>query len=185
VAAELQRHGGRVVAGDQLGHEALEQPTIRDEVVRRWGRGVVSEKGAIDRRKLGALVFADQAELRALERLVFPWIERRFREEIARANTDAAVAFVVLDAAVLLEAGWNEMCDRIVYIHTPRLLRLQRLAQERGWNAKEVEAREQAQWSLTDKVSRADFVVDNSQAPAQLTQQVKELVRGWGVENAH
>src|SRR3954466_9621810 len=85
VAAEFVRHGARVVSGDQAGHEALRQPEIRSRVVERWGPEVLDEKGEINRRRLGAMVFADPTELRALEALVFPWIERRLRVEIDAA----------------------------------------------------------------------------------------------------
>jgi dephospho-CoA kinase len=177
VAAELQRHGAVVLVGDKLGHEALLQPVLRDQVVRRWGTEVLNATGEVDRRKLGRIVFGDPAELRALERIVHPFIERGFREGIARVDAP----LVVLDAAVLLEAGWNEMCDRIVYIDAPRPLRLQRLAAERGWSIKEVEAREQVQMSLTEKASRADVAVDNSGSPEHLARQVLYLLDQWGI----
>ena len=61
----------------------------------------------------------------------------------------------------------------------PARSRLERLAEQRGWNAKEVEAREQAQMSLTEKVSRADYVVDNSGPPAQTARQVEDLLQAW------
>jgi dephospho-CoA kinase len=189
VAAELQRRGARVIAGDQLGHEALEQPEIRERVVQRWGPSVLvsdpsvvawspdhaTTGGRIDRRQLGRIVFADPAELRALEVFVFPYIERRFREEIAAAEADENVALIVLDAAVLFEANWNEMCDWIVYVHAPQSLRLKRVATQRGWSEKEVEARARAQLPLTEKVSRADATVDNSGPRAQLTRQIDGL----------
>ena len=59
-------------------------------------------------------------ELRALESFVFPWIERRAREEIAAARADGRTRLVVLDAAVMLEAGWNNVCDRVVYVDACR-----------------------------------------------------------------
>lgn len=179
VAAELKRYGGCIISGDQLGHEALRQPEIREQVVRLWGTEILTEGGAIDRRRLGGKVFADPVELRKLERLVFPWIERRVREEIARAGEDPEVRFVVMDAAVMLEAGWNNVCDWIVYVHAPRAVRLQRLADQRGWEEREVAVRERAQLSLTEKVSRADFVVDNSGSTDQMAQQVGSLLRQW------
>src|SRR5262245_60036327 len=81
VAEDLCRHGARDSAGDRLGHEALEQPDIRERVVRRWGAKVVGNDSAgpepINRRHLGRIVFADPAERFALEAIVFPYIERR------------------------------------------------------------------------------------------------------------
>jgi dephospho-CoA kinase len=178
VAAEFERHGACVISGDQLGHEALRQPEVRSQVVGLWGADVLDADGQVDRRRLGAVVFADRQQRRALERLVHPWIERRFREVVTALAP--ACPLVVLDAAILLEAGWNEMCDRIVYVHAPRPLRLQRLAEQRGWSPKEVEAREQAQLSLTAKVSRADAAVDNSGSFALAARQVADLVSRWG-----
>ena len=183
VAAEFARHGACVISGDQLGHEALRQPAVKEQVVKRWGRGVLDAAGEVDRRQLGRIVFADSRELRALEALSFPWIERRLREEIGRAEKDPAVRCIVLDAAVLLEAGWNGLCDCVVYIHAPRAERLRRLAEGRGWGAKEVEAREQFQLPLTDKANRADFVVDNSGPPDHLAQQVADLLERLGPGN--
>jgi dephospho-CoA kinase len=179
VAAEFARHGAAVISGDQHGHEALRQPDIRNRVVERWGAGVLDAQGQIDRRALGRRVFADAGELQALERIVFPWIERRIQEEIASARHDPAVRFIVLDAAVLLEAGWNRFCDRIVYVHTPRETRLQRLAQQRGWTEKEVQARAEAQLPLTTKVTRADAAIDNAGSPDDLAGQVAQLLTAW------
>jgi dephospho-CoA kinase len=181
VAAELARHGGKVIAGDQLGHEALRQPDIREKVIRRWSAQVLDDIGEVDRQKLGAIVFADPAERRELEKLVHPWIKQGFREQIAAARADPRVALIVIDAAILLEAGWHEICNYLVYVHALRPLRLERLARQRGWSAKEVEAREQAQWSLTEKASRADFAVDNSGTPEATARQVADLLRRLGI----
>jgi dephospho-CoA kinase len=181
VAAEFARRGARVIAGDQLGHEALRQPDVKEQVAARWGRDVFDAQGEVDRRRLARIVFAEPAELRALEAMTFPWIEGRIAEEVAAARADAAVRFVVLDAAVLLEAGWNRYCDRLVYVDAPRDVRHRRVAEQRGWTAKEVEARTTAQMPLTDKVSRADDVVDNSRSAEETARRVDELLRQWGL----
>jgi dephospho-CoA kinase len=181
VAAALARRGGFVIAADVLGHEALRQPDIRARVVERWGRGLLDEQGEIDRRRLGAIVFADPSELRALEKLVFPWIERRIGEEIAAGEANIHVPLIVLDAAILLEAGWNRMCDRIVFVNTPREQRLKRLKEQRGWSEKEVQARENVQMSLNDKKQRADAVIENAGPPDDVDRQVAALLRQWGL----
>jgi dephospho-CoA kinase len=185
VADAFARRGARVIAADALGHEALRQPEVRSKVVARWGPGVLDEAGEVSRPVVAGIVFAKtpraRDELRALESLVFPWIERRARDEIAAARGDPRVRLVVLDAAVMLEAGWNKVCDRLVYVHAPREVRLGRLAASRGWSAKEVDERESAQLSLTEKATRADDAVDNSGSPEQTQRQVDELLRCWGL----
>ena len=176
VAAEFAKHGGKVIAADQLGHEALRQPEIRDTIVKHFGGDVVAKDGSIDRKKLGAKVFAEERQRKTLEKLVHPWITQRIDEEIAQANAQDEVLFIVLDAAIMLEAGWNNVCDWLVYIHVPREQRLERLARQRGWSEKEVGAREQAQMSLAEKQRLADFTVDNAGSPGQTARQVAELV---------
>jgi dephospho-CoA kinase len=181
VAAEFARHGAVVISGDQLGHEALRQTDIRDRVVEHWGAGVLDAQGQIDRRALGQRVFGHVEELRALERLVFPWIEGRLEEEIRKAQQDPVVPCIVVDAAIMLEAGWNRFCDRIVYVDAPRDLRLRRLAQQRGWTEREVQARTEAQLPLTAKVSQADTAIDNSGSPDDLARQIAHLLTKWRI----
>jgi dephospho-CoA kinase len=169
--------GGHVINADQFGHEALRQPEIRKQVVARWSDAVLNDKGEVDRRQLGRIVFADAAERRELEGLVFPWIERRIREEIARADADPSVKFGVLDAAILIETGWGRWCDLLAFIDVPRPVRLARLMETRGWSEKEVEAREQAQLPVAEKAARADVVIQNHGEAAQ-DRQLKDQLEG-------
>lgn len=179
VARLFARLGGRLIQADLLGHEALRQEDIKQAVLDRWGRDLLGEDGEIERRKLAAIVFAEPRELRHLEALVFPWIERRIREEIARAEQEDPIRFVVLDAAILLETGWDRWCDLIVFVDAPREVRLARLAASRGWSEKEVQAREQAQLPVNEKKARADVVIHNygeAGSDPNLTAQVERVV---------
>lgn len=181
VAALLAMRGARVVSGDEAGHEALRQREVKTLVVERWGKQILTSEGEIDRRKLATIVFGQEKERRALEHMVFPWIKHRLHEQIAQAKADPKVPFVVLDAAIMLEAGWHKECDRLVYVDAPRHVRLARLSEKRGWQHKEVEEREKAQWSLSDKRDRADEVLDNSGSLEHLAGQVDLLLAKWGI----
>ena len=178
VAAAFARQGAVVVSGDVAGHEALQQPKIRQQVVQRWGQAMLDDRGEIDRRKLAAIVFNDPAERKTLEAMVFPWIERRLREQIMAAKQDRRTPLIILDAAVMLEAGWDHGCNRLIYINVPREVRLRRLA-ERGWELSQIEAREKAQWPLEEKASRADAIIDNGGDRAETSRQVEALVGKW------
>src|SRR2546426_809520 len=107
-ADTMQKLGGHLIAADRLGHDALRQPDIKAQLVARWGKDILDALGDADRKKIGAIVFADLVELRALEAQVFPYIEKRIVEEIAGARTQPDVKFIILDAAILLEAGWHQ-----------------------------------------------------------------------------
>ncbi len=88
VAEAFARHGARVISGDTLAHEALRQPEVKEQVVRRWGHRMLDDKGEVQRRLLAAVVFADAEELQALEAMVHPWIKGRIRNEVDAARAD-------------------------------------------------------------------------------------------------
>jgi dephospho-CoA kinase len=181
VAGLLAQRGAKLISGDELGHEALRQADVKARLVERWGPGILARNGEVERRRVAKIVFDDPQERKALERVVFPWIEERIREQIAEANSDPRVALVVLDAAIMLETGWNKVCTWLVYIDAPREERLRRLAQQRGWSLQDVEARERAQLPLAEKWSCAEFRIDNSGSPDEVVREVDELLRRWGI----
>jgi dephospho-CoA kinase len=181
VAEAFARRGARVISGDALAHAALREPTIKELVVGRWGQILLDAKGEIQRPLLADVVFADADERRALEAMVHPWIKERIRIEVEAARADTMIRLIVLDAAVMLEAGWHDVCDHLVFIEAPREVRLQRVAEQRGWTVQEVEAREAAQLPLTAKAAHADHTLDNSTSLERLDNQVADLVRLWKV----
>jgi dephospho-CoA kinase len=184
VTAEFARRGAKVISGDQLGHEALRQPAIRDEIVRRWGPQLLDEQGEIRRRELGKIVFADPEARKTLESITHPWIVRRIGEEVARLKSDPQTPLIILDAAILLETGWNEVCDELLYVDAPMEVRLERVARQRGWTTRELEERERVQLPLTEKRLRADHVLDNSSSAEHLGRQVDDLMRRWAAARA-
>lgn len=179
VAAEMVRLGGHLISADALGHEGLRDANVKAEVRARFGDDVFAADGEIDRRKLAAIVFRDANELRALEAIQFPFIGNRVREEIAKAASDPATRFIILDAAVLLEAGWRDKCDRIVFVDAPRDVRLRRLVENRRWTEEELDRRERSQMPLAEKRRAADAVIRNDGTIADLALRVRELLRSW------
>jgi dephospho-CoA kinase len=175
----FERRGGVVIDADVFGHRALEQPNIIRKIVERWGDRVIKADGTLDRRAIARIVFANQEERNALEGIVFPYIGERCKQEIASAQNDPIIRFVVLDAAVMLEAGWNEIADWIVYLDAPREIRLARVASRSGWTDQDLTARESAQLPLEVKKARADAVLANAAGSEELQLQVDRLLEGW------
>lgn len=182
VADVFAQRGASVIDGDRLGHELLRLPEVRDEITTQFGPGVLDDNGEIDRRKLAAVVFNDADRMAELERLVHPMIRRRMREQIEEARR-AGVPLVVIDAAILLEAGWNDQIDRLIFVDAPEEVRWQR-ASQRGWSRQEWSRRESAQMPLTQKRSYADHVLDNSSDRDHLSRQVDDLFSRWGLVTA-
>jgi dephospho-CoA kinase len=183
VAELLAKHGAKIISGDRIGHQALRDPKIKARIIARFGEKILDAHGDIDRRSLGKIVFGDACERKALENIVHPWIEERAREEIERAQSDAAAAFTVLDAAIMLEAGWAGPCDYLIFVDADRVLRLERVAKQRGWTASDVEMRERAQMPLEEKKKQSDFTIDNSGPPQHVEEQLEHLLRRLGLSS--
>lgn len=186
-ARMLAERGATIIDADAVGHELLTDPGIRARIVGRFGPGVLEASDgendhdhdhdpAISRRALGAIVFADPAALRDLEAILHPAMRERFRREIDRVNREGRSRCVVLDAAVLLEAGWDDLCDLVVYVDAPRDERLRRVAAARGWTASMLEARERSQWPAERKRRRADWILCNDGDLDRLVRELDGLV---------
>jgi len=181
VAEMLSRREARIISGDQIGHEALKKSDIKKQIVERFGNEILDPSGEIDRRRLGQMVFAHASERKALEKILFPRIGERVRQELEAAWHDQTVPFVVLDAAIMLEAGWDGVCDFLVFVDADRKTRLGRLARQRGWTAEEVEARERAQMELNEKRQRSHFRIDNSGSLEDVERQLSALLGQMGL----
>lgn len=179
VACRLAERGSAIIDADAVGHELLESPAIRDRIVERFGAGVLEQEvggSRIDRRALGAVVFREPAALRDLEAILHPAMRERFRQAIQRLERQGERPCIVLDAAVLLEAGWDDLCDRIACVDAPRAERLRRVGASRGWSDEALAARERAQWPVAEKRRRADWIIDNDSTPARLEREADRLL---------
>ena len=174
VSSRLRSLGAAVLDADRVGHAVLREAEVRRAVQRRWGEAVLDAAGEIDRRKVAEIVFAaapeSKAELTFLEELTHPRIGQRLQEQLAELHREGVRA-AVLDAPVMLKAGWDRMCQRIVFVDAPRDVRLAR-ARQRGWTEADFAAREAAQEPLETKRSRADVTIDNSLTRQHLFAQV-------------
>jgi dephospho-CoA kinase len=178
-AALLAGRGAIVIDADAVGHEVLQRPEVQERLVARFGSGVIAahDLGAefgrkIDRRALGKIVFADESARRDLEAIVHPVMIEDFKRTIAESQLGGSASVVALDAAVLLEAGWDGICDLVVFVDAPRAKRLARVERTRGWSRADLEAREAAQQPCDLKRGRADYVLPNVAGPDELALEV-------------
>jgi len=169
VARYLEQRGAGLLDADRAGHEVLRKPEIREAARARWGDAIFDQEGQIDRERLAEIVFAappeGPRERTFLEQLTHPEIGRLLEQQAAQMAADGCQV-AVLDAPLLLEAGWDRFCDTLVMVDTPREQRLER-ARKRGWSEEDFIAREGVQESLDSKRKRADVVVDNSGSPEE------------------
>lgn len=178
-AQAFANRGAWVIDADALGHDALQQPDIAARLIQRWGEKIRKNDGSLDRRAIAQIVFADPQERKALETIVFPYITTQVQQQIAAAQMNPRVAMIVLDAAVLLEAGWQNAVDRLVFVDAPRPLRLARLAARSGWSDSDLAAREAAQWPIERKKAQADAIIMNDASLEELQARIDELLKEW------
>jgi dephospho-CoA kinase len=181
VLAMLQERGARVIDADRVTHE-LQRPgeAVYEQIVAAFGVEVLAEPGgSLDRKKLGAIVFADPAALRRLEQIVHPAVHARivaWLDETAsaavqrplgdqssgvgeRASGEPPVA--VIDAVKLLEAGWKRVCDAVWVVTCPPEQQVARLVATRGLSQDEARTRIAAQPPQEQRAAQADVVIDN------------------------
>jgi dephospho-CoA kinase len=176
VARLLGARGAQVVDADRIGHRVLEAPQVKQQLVEEFGKQILDETGAVDRRALAQAVFgASESRVETLNEIVHPPIIRQVHREVRTHREDTGCPLVVVDAALLLEVGLDEpLCGALVFIDAPRELRRER-ATQRGMSPEQFERREQAQLAPETKERQADYIIHNDGSTEELAQQVAEL----------
>jgi dephospho-CoA kinase len=169
-----QRHGLPVLDADFYARQALEPGQPATEAVRaRFGTGVVSNSGVVDRRALGAIVFNNQDERRWLEQLVHPIVRQRFDQELVRLDTNPAVVLMI---PLLFESGLEALCSETWLVDCDESQQLQRLMARDQLNEAEAQARMNAQWPLARKRPLADVLISNRGDAAALNAQLEDAL---------
>lgn len=172
VAAEFARLGCKVIDADQIGHALLATEPVRQALRRLWGEAIFTPEATVDRAALAKLVFADGASLTALNAILHPRIGAEIARQIDEAQADASVRAAVLDAAVMLEAGWDKYCTHKVYVDATGEQRYSRVHSQRGWAEAAWRSRENSQISLYKKSGKCEYKIDNSLSISCLRDQV-------------
>lgn len=155
----------KIVDADQIGHEVLDIPEVLEKIRIQFGTAVFNERGKIERSQLAKIVFGEEKHhrqaLTKLEKIVHPEIHQRLKQEISSARASGNVDAILIDAAVILEADWKNLCDQIVFIECPFDQRFKRVTQNRGWSTTELKKRENHQLPLSKKRKLANYVIHN------------------------
>lgn len=178
VAAELAKLGAVVLNADATAHEIIKLPEIKKKLVERWGEGILMPDGEVDRKAVAKKVFTASPDSREdrefLEKLLHPRIRAEFEYALTRlkmAKTPAAV----IDAPLLLEAGWDNACDVVVFVDSPDEDCKRRAQTLRNWTAEEFAARQSVQMPISMKRSRSSHVIVNNGTLADLEQRTREF----------
>lgn len=165
VAWELQRPGERGYV----------------EIVKHFGEKILNEDGTINRSALGQIVFSNEKELWTLNAIMHPAVKEEIRKRIILEEEKGTKLFV-LEAALLIEEHYNEICDELWYIYTDEQIRRERLKESRGYSDEKIDSMIGAQ--LPEKVFRREcqVVIDNSGDFAYTCVQIQEAIKKMEIE---
>jgi dephospho-CoA kinase len=173
VSATLRELGAVVVDADALAREVVAPGTPGlAAVVAEFGSEILDPEGALDRTRLGAVVFADPDRRAALEAIVHPLVRARARELEAAAPPGA---LVVHDIPLLVETGQASHFDAVLVVDVPVEVQVERAVQDRGWTEEEARSRIAAQASREERIAAATYVLDNTGTVEDLRQRVAEV----------
>jgi dephospho-CoA kinase len=160
----LKAEGFKVLNGDEISKEIL-QKEVKEEVILRFGKDILSKEGKIDTGKLGKIVFSSKENLKLLTDVLYPKIEEKI-VELKRKNKES---LVFLEAAVLIEAKWHYLFDGVVLVFAYRGQRLLRASKRFG--LREAIRRDSLQLPYSEKLKYADYLICNTKTPLELKKQ--------------
>lgn len=176
VARMFQEHGAVIVDTDAIAREVVMPPSpVLDAIRAEFGDAVIDASGALDRDAMAKIVFADEAKRLRLNELTHPEILKRV---LARIGRYAPATMVVVVVPLLFESGFDRNCQKVVAVVAPQEVRLRRVMDRDGAAEAAVRARMRAQLPDGDYERRADLVIRNTGAEADLR---REVDAAWDV----
>lgn len=174
VAQFLMDRGHPVINADHLGHRVLEKDVAFDQIVQTFGPEILDEQGEINRKALGAIVFSDPRQLARLNDISHPRIAQMVQSEVHRWMDDHDPPVIFLEAALLLEAGWHELCRQVWLLVTHPQNAITRLMSRNQLSQQEAQQRLDAQWDNERRLPYATQVFENNGSLEEFLDQVQQ-----------
>ena len=175
VARILGDLGAAVLEADRMGHAVyLPDSDGFREVVSTFGDDVVGEDGEIDRRVLGSKVFGNPEAMEKLNNIAWPRIKQMLADGIKEQQA-AGTQVIVMDAAIMIEAGWTDLCDELWVAQSSEEEMISRLQSRNGLTEEQARQRINAQLSNAEREDYADVLLQNTGTIEELRVRVGEL----------
>lgn len=172
--------GAHEIDVDAIGHKLLRDENVIKKIIECFGSEIVDSTGHLSRRKLACIAFQCDDSVKKLNDILHPLIIEATKKEVAESRYEGTI--LVINAALLFEAGIDELCDYIILVTADESVREQRAITRRGWTAGEMARRESFQMPLEEKIARSHFVITNNGNYEELHSQVemayKEILNG-------
>lgn len=169
----------KVFQADEAGHRVMEPETeAYEQIVDFFGKEILSENGKIDRKALGAVVFSSAEKREYLNGIIHPAVKALARREIARARREGEVPLFIIEAALLIEDHYEEICDELWYVYADREARRERLRTSRGYSDEKITAVFESQLPDEEFRKYCQAVIDNSGSIETAYEQIRALLHG-------
>ncbi|MBN97837.1 MAG: dephospho-CoA kinase [Gemmatimonadetes bacterium] len=176
LARFFEKWGAILVDADRIGHAVIERPPLRLALKAAFGREIERPDGSLDRRALGRQAFADEAGKERLNEIVQPPLELELWKQVECAHGPEGGNIVVVDAALIFEWDRAHRFDVVVVVFAAEEVQIERVAQRQNLEPGEIRERLAAQMPAAEKISRADFALENNGSVPQLE---KKAARLW------
>lgn len=170
--------GARIIQADNVGHEVMKPgEAAYYRIVEHFGTDMLDETGAIDRRRLGACVFNDKAELEFLNSVIHPAVKYSIIKQIEDIRKESRdEPFIAIEAALLLEDNYDAICDKVIYVYADEAVRRQRLKDSRGYTDEKIDSIMHNQMSEAEFIKRCDDTLDNSKNLSITVKNLQKIV---------
>lgn len=159
-----ENYNAYIIEADKLAHKLMEPgKEIYNEIVKQFGKDILVEEAPyeIDRKKLGEIVFHDKEKLRLLDGISHPIVKKTIQDEISLAKENGTISLFVIEAALLIQDGYDQICDEIWYIYVDREERIKRLMESRGYTREKCISMFESQASDEYYRKYANFTINN------------------------
>lgn len=170
-----QNFGGCVIMSDEVARELMQKGNISYQlIVEYFGRDILMDDGEIDRKKLADHVFNNKEALEKLNSMTHPYVKEEIRKLIAEAEASGECRFVALESAILLECGYEDICDEFWYVYTKPEIRRQRMKETRNYSDEKVDSVMRNQQPDEAFFEQCSFVIKNNTTLSDVYAQLKE-----------
>lgn len=170
-----ENFGGCVIMSDEVARELMQKGNISYQlIVEYFGRDILRDDGEIDRKKLADHVFNNKEALEKLNSMTHPYVKDEIRKLIAEAEASGECRFVALESAILLECGYEDICDEFWYVYTKPEIRRQRMKETRNYSDEKVDSVMRNQQPDEVFFEQCSFVIKNNTTLSDVYAQLKE-----------
>ncbi len=170
-----ENFGGCVIMSDEVARELMQKGNISYQlIVEYFGRDILMDDGEIDRKKLADHVFNNKEALEKLNSMTHPYVKDEIRKLIAEAEASGECRFVALESAILLECGYEDICDEFWYVYTKPEIRRQRMKETRNYSDEKVDSVMRNQQPDEVFFEQCSFVIKNNTTLSDVYVQLKE-----------